>query len=312
MIISQTPLRVSLLGGGTDLPEWYENELGCVVGSTIDKYIYVIVTKRFDNKICIGYSKQETVDSIDEIQHDLVRETARMAGMTKGFEVKTFAEIPSGGSGLGSSSAILVGLLKAFYEYQKVFRNNMQIAYDAFTIERNVLGRPVGKQDHYFAAVGGKNVFEFNGDSVVRFPTTISENNLHIFYTGITRNSSDILSRQQSNINEYTEFYYKELASMARNYSIHPDTLSVSLKLNWEYKKKLSDNISNPEIEKMCVLADQGGATAYKILGAGGGGFLLIYCENDKLNLLRTTLKDYRELPFRFVDHGVRIVFNNE
>jgi D-glycero-alpha-D-manno-heptose-7-phosphate kinase len=193
LIISSTPLRISLFGGGTDQPEWYNNHLGFVVGSTIDKYVYVIVSKRFDKKIVVGYSKQETVDSIDEIQHELVRESAKLTGMTNGFEVKTMSDVPSEGSGLGSSSAILVGLLKAFYEYKNNPIENWQIAKKAFYIERTILNKPVGKQDHYYAAVGGGNTFEFDKNAVIRNPCELSEENLYLFYTGITRKASNIL-----------------------------------------------------------------------------------------------------------------------
>jgi len=312
MIISQTPLRMSILGGGTDLPEWCEKEFGHVVGSTIDKYIYVILTKRFDDKICVGYSKQETVDSIDEIQHDLVRESAKIVGMKNGFEIKTMADIPSGGSGLGSSSAILVGLLKIFYEYRNISVTSKEIAEQAFHIERDILKRPVGRQDHYFAALGGKNRFTFFDTDVFCEHVEIPSNNLYMFFTGITRKSTPILENQISNINKTTEIYYRNMANLAKSYVYSKNSLPGYIKTNWEYKKLLSKEIMNPEIEKMCKLADEGGANSYKILGAGGGGFLLIYCENEKLDSLRESLKNYRELPFKFTNYGTRVVFNNE
>jgi D-glycero-alpha-D-manno-heptose-7-phosphate kinase len=311
MIISQTPLRVSLLGGGTDLPEWFYKEPGYVVGSSIDKYVYIILTKRFDKKIYIGYSKQEIVDSVDEIQHDLVREAAKFAGMTNGFEVKTMSDIPSGGSGLGSSSAILVGLLKAFYEYQNRDIENLTIAGAAHYIEREVLGRSVGTQDHYLTALGGINKIKFTFNSVVKTSLDISDINLYMFYTGITRNANDILSEQCKTINEYTELIYRDMANLALNFNNEQD-LSRSIKLNWEFKKKLHPNITNPEIEKMCNLAEAGGAWAWKILGAGGGGFLLVYCPHQNIDNLRIVMKDYRELPFKFTKYGTRIIFNNE
>lgn len=307
-------MRVSLLGGGTDLPEWYENHTGRVLGSTIDKYVYVILSKRFDKKIVVGYSKQETVDSVDEINHDLVREAAKYAGMRDGFEVKTLSDVPSGGSGLGSSSAILVGLLKAFCEYQNISISNLEIAKETFRIEREVLGKSVGKQDHWFAALGGRNIFFFDNIDVRQMePHTLSEDGLYLFFTGITRKANDILLKQSMNINEKL---YTELAELPLRYINPGNNLPYLLKWNWEIKKQLADNITNSTIEQMCQKAKEGGAEACKILGAGGGGFLLVSLpylpETSQIWKLKRTMQDYRELPFKFVNHGTRIIFNND
>jgi D-glycero-alpha-D-manno-heptose-7-phosphate kinase len=315
MIISQTPLRVSLLGGGTDQPEWYSQHDGYVIGSTIDKYVYVIVSKRFDDKIVVGYSKQEEVNNVTEIQHDLVREAAILSGMTKGFEVKTLSDIPSGGSGLGSSSAILVGLLNAFGVYKNVNLTNIELATRAYYIERHVLERSVGQQDHYFAAVGGQKLFKFSIPITEMKPVNITTDNLYLFYTGITRSAFTLLSEQMKNVNKNTEVDYQSLATMARsltNFTNYHKFLPMYLNEAWEIKKRLSPNATNPDIDDMCSKADSGGAEGYKILGAGGGGFLLVYCRHENIDMLRRTMKDYRELPFRFVDYGSRIVFNND
>ena len=312
MIITATPLRTSLLGGGTDLPEWFLRSRGFVVGSTINKYIYVILTKRFDNKIYVGYSKQEIVTSVNKIEHDLVREAAKMAGMKDGFEVKTTADIPSEGSGLGSSSALIVGLLRAFYEYRNISKESYKIAEEAFTIERTILKRPVGKQDHFFAAIGGRMRFEFDGNRVIGTPIELLDDNLYLFHTGVSRSSTPILEDQRTNINEYTEVIYKGMSDLARGFIYGKETLPQYIKANWELKKQLSTKIVTPEIETMCKLAVAGGSNAYKILGAGGGGFLLVHAENGKIDSVRQSLKDYKEIPFTFVDHGCRVIFNNE
>lgn len=318
MIISQTPLRVSLLGGGTDQPEWFMKHDGAVVGGTIDKYIYVILSKRFDDKIVVGYSKQEEVSNVTEIQHDLVREAAKLAGMGVGWEVKTMSDIPSGGSGLGSSSAILVGLLKAFYEYNgETTIPNRVIANQAYLIERGILKRPVGKQDHYYPALGGKRFIEFVGDSVYSTKLEFPDRNLHMYYTGITRKSTPILQEQVDNISTDNEPLYRTLAKCANSFALGDSSykeysLPLYLSESWYIKQKLATSISNPEIEEMCALASKGGASAYKVLGAGGGGFLLVYCKNENLDKFRDVMQGYKELPFKFVDHGTRIVFNND
>lgn len=309
MIITQVPLRISLLGGGTDLPEWTKEHQGCVLGSTIDKYIYIILSRRFDKKIVIGYSKQEIVDKIDNIQHELVKIAAAYCNMGTGWEVKTLADVPSEGSGLGSSSALLVGLIKIFNEFQSenIQLSQQQLAGAAYYLEREVLEKPVGVQDHLFAAIGGQGRFKLLDGSFIFDPIEIPQENLYLFYTGITRKSSDILSRQAENVDENL---YERLSNLALNYL--PEDLPDLLNENWRIKKKLAEGISNLAIEKMIDLAEQGGAIACKILGAGGGGFLLTYVTPDKIKTVRESLKNYQELPFKFVNHGARIVFNNE
>jgi D-glycero-alpha-D-manno-heptose-7-phosphate kinase len=307
MIISQTPLRVSIIGGGTDLPEWFEHNEGCVVGSSIDKYIYVIVNNRFDDKISVGYSKQETVDSVEEIQHDLVREAAKATGMTKGFEVKTMADVPSQGSGLGSSSAVLVGLLNAFYHYQNNPKEHSHLAYQAFYIERYVLGRNAGMQDHMFSSFGGQLRLSFSNDLPYHEPVKLSDDNLFLHYTGITRNANDILKEQASSI-EGKEELYKKLTKLAKEFN--QEHICDVLGNGWAIKKQLADGISNTEIENMISIAESSGAMAYKILGAGGGGFLLSYVPKDLQDLFLDKMKDYKQLPFRFTNYGTRIIYN--
>lgn len=308
LIISATPLRVSLLGGGTDLPEWYEDHIGYVVGGTIDKFIYVIVKPRFDNKIAVGYTKQELVDSVDEIQHDLVREAAKLTKMTNGFEIKTMADIPSEGSGLGSSSALLVGLLNAFYYYQNKPQENYRLAYDAFYIERYTLGRSVGLQDHNFCAIGGKKKFSF-GNAYAIENVEIPEENLFLHYTGITRNANTILSDMASSMKE-KEDVYLEIAHLARDYN--PKTLGTDLARAWELKKKFSKKVTNYDLDEMTKYAHKYGAAGCKILGAGGGGFLLSYVPKDAQETFIDSMEHdgFKELPFKFTNYGTRIIYN--
>lgn len=322
MIISQTPLRISLSGGGTDLANYYNPHEGFVVSTAIDKYIYVVVKERFDDLIYVDYSAKEIVTSINEIKHDLVKEAARLTGMTNGFEVMMFADIPSEGSGLGSSSSLTVGLLHAFYQYQGILVTAEQLASEACRIEIEILGRPIGKQDQYIAAYGGFRSFKFCKDETVETNSVIMSSevkrklgsNLLLFFTSTTRKASSILEEQNKNIISKIEFHnkikdlaYDTLDGLNR---LEINRVGENLHMNWELKKQLASNVSNPEIDRMHSLAMEGGALGAKISGAGGGGFLLVYCERDKQDNLRRSLRLYRELPFYLEKHGSKIIFD--
>lgn len=322
MIISQTPLRISLSGGGTDLASYYLENEGFVVSTAIDKYIYVIINERFDDLIYVDYSSKEIVNNINDIQHDLVREAAKMAGMDKGFEVMMIADIPSEGSGLGSSSSLTVGLLHAFYQYKGKLVTSEQLAAEACKIEIEILKRPIGKQDQYIAAYGGLKSFRFcKNDSVEVNDIPIESDvkrklgsNLLLFFTNTTRKAASILEEQNKNVMSKLEFHHKikELAfnTLEGLNSMQINTVGENLKVNWEMKKQLASNVSNPDIDKMYNLAMAGGALGAKISGAGGGGFLLVYCERDKQDQLRRSLKEYRELPFLLEKYGSKIIFS--
>ncbi len=322
MIISQTPLRISLSGGGTDLVNYYNPHEGFVVSTAIDKYIYVIVKERFDNLLYIDYSTKEIVDNIHEIKHDLVREAAKMTGINKGIEVILFADIPSEGSGLGSSSSLTVGLLHAFYQYLGILVTAEQLATEACKIEIELLKRPIGKQDQYIAAYGGLRTFKFCKDGSVEVnPINVESDpkrklgsNLLLFFTDTTRKASSILEEQSRNIINKLEFHHKikELAldTLEGLNSLDINRVGENLKINWELKKQLASNVSNPDIDKMYNLAMDGGALGAKISGAGGGGFLLVYCERDKQDTLRRSLRKYRELPFLLEKYGSKIIFD--
>lgn len=213
MIIAKTPLRISYFGGATDIPEYYRKFGGKILGSAIDKFTYALVVKRYDDKIWLGYTKQEIVNSIDEIEHSLIRECARLTGMSKGFEVKTFADIPSEGSGLGSSSSITVSLLNAFYTYMGKQIGMEKLAEDACHIELDILQKPIGKQDQYLCALGGTRKVTFTNsgkcDTILNEEIDLSEQEkyLHLFYTGITRKADVILENQIRNMYDSYPMY---------------------------------------------------------------------------------------------------------
>jgi D-glycero-alpha-D-manno-heptose-7-phosphate kinase len=322
MIITKTPLRISFVGGGSDLREFYHFSDGEVISSTIDKYIYVIIKERFDDKIYLNYSRKEIVNSVDEVEHDLVREAMRFAGIDKGVEITTLADIPSEGSGLGSSSSVLVGLLHAFYAYKGEAVTNERLAAESCKIEIDILKRPIGKQDQYAAAYGGINKITFRKNDTVEVQKIKMNDqqyrkfgsNLFLFYTDKTRDASEILSSQKANTKNNLEVLKKmvdlvdifEEDLIEENY----DQLGRLLHKNWQYKKELSIKISNGDIENMYRNALDAGAVGGKISGAGGGGFLLLYVPIESQNKVRQALSGYRELPFFLEKYGSQIIFN--
>ena len=323
MIISQTPLRISICGGGTDLRDYYSIKGGFVLSTTIDKYIYVIVKQRFDDLIYVNYTKKEIVHSFDELEHELVREAAKLTGLQNGVEITMLADIPSSGSGLGSSSSLTVGLLNAFYNYLGERVTSEKLAYEACKIEIDILKKPIGKQDQYIAAFGGLSTLEFKeDDTVIRKKVNIESNlkrklasNLLLFFTNITRTSSSVLTEQKEKIGMNIEYLdkikalaYEAVEALNKG---EINKIGVILAENWELKKKLASNINNPKIDKMYSRMLNGGALGGKIAGAGGGGFLLAYCTRDKQDILREAMSEYREMPFMFESFGSRIIFDN-
>jgi D-glycero-alpha-D-manno-heptose-7-phosphate kinase len=324
MIITQTPLRISIAGGGTDLAGYYRRSGGAVVSTAIDKYLFVIVKARFDDKIYVDYSRKEVVDSIDEIQHELVREAARMTGMKNGFEVAMMADIPSEGSGLGSSSSLTVGLLNAFYQFNGQQVGAERLAREACRIEIDILGKPIGKQDQYIAAYGGLRRFTFNPDDTVDvenidLPESARRrfgSNLLLFFTDIVRQASSILSDQREKIVD-TVGFHDEIRSLAGEVADALDAgdfdaIGSILHRNWELKKQLANGVSNAKIDEMYSDALRGGAIGGKISGAGGGGFLMVYCRRPDQDNVREILSTHREMPFMLEPHGSKVIFNIE
>ena len=324
MIITQTPLRVSLAGGGTDFKEFYSLEDGKVISAAIDKYVFVIISRRFDEKIVINYSRKEIVDSVDEVEHELVREALKRSGIEKGVEITTLADIPSEGSGLGSSSSVTVGLLNAFYIYQGEQVTAERLAGEACEIEIDICKKPIGKQDQYIAAYGGICEFTFKQDgSVVTEKLGLSpeeirglNSELLLFYTNSTRSSSSILTEQKANTINNLDYLkgLKHLVPEARNAIVSSNFTVIAgiLHKSWLAKKQLASQVTNDSIDEMYETALKAGALGGKVSGAGGGGFLLLYVPLTKQQYVRDALKKYRELPFLVEHDGSKVIFNHK
>jgi D-glycero-alpha-D-manno-heptose-7-phosphate kinase len=322
MIIVQSPLRISLFGGGTDFPDFFCSEGGCVLTSAIDKYIFVTIKNRFDNKLRIGYTITEMVDQVSEIQHDLIRESLQKTGIAQGVEITTMGDIPSAGSGLGSSSAVTVGSLHAMYTYLSENMTTDRLAREACEIEVDILKKPIGYQDQYISAFGGFRLIEFkpgNEISVSRVKMDADlqrrlDENLMLFFTGATRQAGSILEEQQANINQRLPIL-RELKSMAYQardelQKGNLDMIGQLLDLSWTLKKQLASKISNSSIDDVYETACKAGALGGKITGAGGGGFLLLYCPSERQAAVRQALHGMRELPFHFEQDGAKVIFN--
>jgi D-glycero-alpha-D-manno-heptose-7-phosphate kinase len=322
VIIVQTPLRISFFGGGTDFPSYFMEEGGCVLSSAIDKYIFVSVKERFDQKLRVGYTQTEMVDCVDEIQHELIREALRMTGIRSSLEVTTMGDIPSEGSGLGSSSTVTVGALHAMYTYLGEIVSAEQLAREACKIEMDVLKKPIGIQDQYIAAYGNLRYFEFLPDGQVRAEKVQLDlesrrafnDRFLLFFTGVSRRADNILKEQKANIKDRVAILreMKQMVYEARKYldSGDFDAFGLLLHESWKLKKSLAGSISNGAIDDMYELAKRNGATGGKITGAGGGGFLLLYVPYEKQLAVRKALCELRELPFRLESDGTKVIFN--
>lgn len=322
MIITQTPLRIGLLGGGTDLPDYYRPYGGRVLNCAIDKYIYVIVKQRFDDEIYVNYSRKEIVSRVDDLEHELVREAMKMTGVGEGVEITTLADIPSAGSGLGSSSAVTVGLLHALFAYQGRQVSGEELAERACTIEIDRCGKPIGKQDQYAAALGGIRDIRFGpGEAVAAEEVVLSaaqrrafQQQVMLFYTGITRKADAILAEQNANI-ESTRAQLdllRDLAGLGVDslQSGEIDALGDAVREAWEAKRKLAAGISNGEIDSAVTRALEAGATGAKVTGAGGGGFLLTITPLERQRAVRASLADMQELPVKLDRLGSRVILN--
>ncbi|MCQ2022955.1 GHMP kinase [Clostridium butyricum] len=321
MIISKTPLRISFFGGGTDLAEYYLQEKGMVVSTSIDKYIYITVNKRFDDTIRISYSKTEIVNSIDEIQHPIIKEAMKLVGIYKGIEITSIADIPAK-TGLGSSSSFTVGLLNALYAYKGIFVDSETLARQSCEIEINILKEPIGKQDQYAAAYGGINHIQFNDDETVFVNPIICSKetkeylnkNLLLFYTGITRSAGEVLNEQKTNTAKKMDNLNKMKLLTQEFQKVLIDGKNLSrighmLHESWILKRSLSNKISNNFIDETYDSALQNGAIGGKILGAGGGGFLLFYCEPHNHLKLINKLSNLEVIDFKFEPQGSKIIF---
>lgn len=322
MIISRTPFRISFVGGGTDLRDYYQNDdYGAVISSTIDKYMYITVNKRFDSTIRASYAHTEIVNHASEINHPIIREALRATGIDHGVEITSIADIPAQ-TGLGSSSAFTVGLLHALYAYRGVFRSAQDLAEEACRIEIDILHEPIGKQDQYAVAFGGVNHIQFNKDESVFVNPVICprevkkelKENLLLFYTGQTRKASSVLSEQKKNTANRSNILksmremvdgFRQIVEEGRQLS----NVGLLLHEGWAFKKMMAGGISTPHIDQYYERAVDAGALGGKVLGAGGGGFLLFYCERHNQTRLREELKELREIQFQFEPEGSKIIF---
>ena len=331
MIISRTPFRISFLGGGTDLPSFYEQEEGAVLSTTINKYMYITVNDRFDESYRLSYSKTEIVNTVDEIEHKIFKvvlkkyaSLAREKNGERGLEILSMADIP-GGTGLGSSSSFTVSLLHAMKAHCGVFQSASDLAKEASEIEIDILHEPIGKQDQYAAAFGGLQFIRFLPDGQVSCDPVICSKkekadlqaSMLLLYTGKTRSASKVLSEQKSN----TSVKREELRAMAQLAYKMKQKLEESAPISkvgellhegWQIKKTLASGIADPQIDQWYQAARDAGAWGGKILGAGGGGFLLVLCDPDKKSRIASQLKDLRPIDVEFDSFGSKIIFVSE
>ncbi len=322
MIITQTPLRIGLVGGGTDLPDYYREHGGRVLNCALDKYVYVIVKERFDNDIYVNYSKKEIVSRVEDLEHELVREAMAMTGVSNGVEITTLADIPSAGSGLGSSSAVTVGLLHALFAYQGRQVTAGDLAERACTIEIDRCGKPIGKQDQYIAAFGGIRDIRFGpGEEVVAEELALPalerralQRQIMLFYTGITRSADTILTEQNANIKATRPQLdrLRDLAGSAVERLSRGDVGAVgaAMREGWETKRTLASGVSSDQIDDAVARALDAGASGAKLTGAGGGGFLLVICPVERQGDVRKSLSAMPELPVKLDRLGSRVVLN--
>jgi len=323
MIISRTPLRISFAGGGSDLPAFYRHEPGAVVSTAINKYIYITVNKKFDNKIRASYSITEIVDSVDDLKHELIREALKLVGLDGGIEITSISDIPSQGTGLGSSSTYTVGLLNALYAYTGQYVGAERLAQEACQVEIERCGNPIGKQDQYIAAYGGLKHIQFNpnGDifvnPIICHPETKAklQTGLLLFYTGITRLAGDVLQEQQANAGNSEQWLaLRAMTGLAQELrellcQNNPNCFGEILHQGWLEKKTLASGISNGQIDEWYERARKHGAIGGKVLGAGGGGFLLLYAPIGRHREIAQALPELRPVEFRFEPQGSKIIY---
>ena len=321
MIITRTPFRISFMGGGTDFKGFYKADPGMVISTAIDKYMYITVKRRFEDTFRVSYHKTEITRKVKDIEHPIVREALKLTGINKGLEITSIGDIPAG-TGLGSSSSFTVGLLNALFAIQGKLKSAEELASLASRIEINILKEPIGKQDQYIAAYGGFKKIQFNPDesvfvdSLVIRPGVVKElrKKLVVFYTGRKRNASSILHEQKNNCHKKID-NLKRLKDMAGEFYKHLvdgrnlSRIGTLLHESWLLKKELSGGISNSYLDGIYKKALRAGALGGKILGAGGGGFLLLYCPSAKQKKLRGSLRGLKELEFDFEPQGSKIIY---
>jgi D-glycero-alpha-D-manno-heptose-7-phosphate kinase len=319
MIISRTPFRMSFVGGGTDLPMFYKKSQGAVISTAINKYVYITVNHRFDHTIRVSYSQTEIVEKLSDLRHDRCREVMRRVGMDSGIEITSIADIPAG-TGMGSSSSFTVGLFNALHGFCGRVQSASQLAEQACELEIGTLGSPIGKQDQYAAAFGGLHRYLFNPDgSVFVDPVLCSPgrqrslfDHLMLLYVGGTRCASQVLGGVKSSEDDHlhrlrklVDAFWDALTTEERDIR----ELGEILDCGWQCKKKMSGEISNLAIDDYYETARQAGALGGKLLGAGGTGFLLLFCEPKNRDAVRNSLNDLRQVEFGHSPEGSKIIY---
>jgi len=326
MIVTRTPVRIPLGGGGTDLPSYYTQYGGSLLSAAIDKYIYVTVNKRFENSIRVSYSETEIADTAEKIRHPIVREALKLLGIDSGVEITSIADVPSN-TGLGTSSAFTVGLLHALHTYKKEKVSAQDLAEEACFLEIELLKEPIGKQDQYAAAYGGLIGLEIDrlGNTKVE-QLHLSEDardqlesNTLLFYTGIRRSAGRVLSVQNKATSVRREktveslHKIKKIGEQTKQAFLEEnlDRFGKLLDLHWQTKKSLSSKISSGQVDRWYRIARKSGASGGKLMGAGGGGFFMFYCNNGKNGFRKAMYQQgLREMPFRIDYEGSKVLVN--
>lgn len=323
MIVTKTPFRISFFGGGSDLPSFYQKSLGCVVSASINKYIYISLNKKFDESIRVSYSVTENVDNVENLNHDIVKHTLKYFDVCKGLELASISDLPSNGTGMGASSAFAVGLIKALHSFkfpdQSISKNIL--ADLACKIEIDLCKKPIGKQDQFACAYGGFNAHIFDNDKVITESLDISfdtlkflEENLLLLYTTKGRSANDILKNQSEKMinNEKSFQNMKQMVDLAKQFK--SDLLKQNfsqfgemLDYSWQLKKEVSDGISNPELDEIYEVAKSCGSKGGKILGAGGGGFMLLFADPKSQLKIKEKLSFCKPFNFNFEFDGASV-----
>ncbi|HLB28955.1 MAG TPA: hypothetical protein VJM69_02360 [Dehalococcoidia bacterium] len=327
MIVTRTPLRIPLGGGGTDLPSYYRRYGGFLISAAINRYVYIVVNRRFEDNIRVSYSQTEIVDRVEEIEHPIVRSALKLLNMDTGLEIISIADLPAS-TGLGSSSSFTVGLLHALHALKREAISPQDLAEEAFHIEVEVLGEPIGKQDQYLAAFGGVVCLEIGRDGYVRTtPLEMSdaliqefEHSVILMYTGLKRSAAEVLAEESGALGReealVTESLHviKQIGVQVKE-ALESDNLNLFgelLDYHWQAKKQLSGKVSSGLLDSWYELAKEHGALGGKVMGAGGGGFFMFYCDNGDKARLRQVLaaQGLKELRFLIEPEGSKVLIN--
>ena len=319
MIVSKTPFRISFFGGGSDLPSYYMQEEGCVISTSIDKYLYITASKKFDQSIRLSYSVTENVAETKNLQHDIVRNILEVFKIKTGIEITSVSDLPSNGTGMGSSSAFAVGLINALFKYSEGAKPNSEaLALMACAVEIDMCEKTIGKQDQFACAYGGFNEFIFKKNSVIANPINISqsvkeelEENMLLLYTNTSRLANDILKEQSLNTesNLTTMNSLREMVKLSHIFkdkvtSQNLEDVGEMLDYSWQLKKNLTTNISNSELDELYQYCKKLGAKGGKILGAGGGGFMLVYADPKSQEKIKKELRRFKPFNVKIATEG--------